>query len=304
MIVNNSEFLFLFEGTMTNPNGDPDQENKPRMDYETKTLLVSDVRRKRDCRDFLEEKGYDIFVATMNGTKVTMDKKFDAVLKKYGVDGKDVPEDKKIDAILDNHIDMRLFGSAMAVGGITKTFTGPVQISWGYSLHPVDLVKSSSIVTIMNDDSSTFGKMYKAHYALIAHSGSVNKYAAKKTRMSQEDLSIFRKSLVQSMMNNLTHSKQGQIPLMYLEVIYDENFDGYLGDLRRFIKAHYNPETPIRSGNDIKVDFSALSDELNLLKKKGYIKDVILWKSSQFTNVSGLPDAASVDMLDQIKAGR
>lgn len=304
MIVNNSEFLFLFEGTMTNPNGDPDQENKPRMDYETKTLLVSDVRRKRDCRDFLEEKGYDIFVATMNGTKVTMDKKFDAVLKKYGVDGKDVPEDKKIDAILDNHIDMRLFGSAMAVDGFTKTFTGPVQITWGYSLHPVDLVKSSSIVTIMNDDSSTFGKMYKVHYALVAHSGSVNKYAAKKTRMSQEDLNIFRKSLIQSMMNNLTHSKQGQIPLMYLEVIYDENFDGYLGDLRRFVKAQYNQEAPIRSGNDIKVDFSALSDELNLLKKKGYIKDVILWKSSQFTNVSGLPDAASVDMLEQIKAGR
>jgi CRISPR-associated protein Csh2 len=304
MIVNNSEFLFLFEGTMTNPNGDPDQENKPRMDYETKTLLVSDVRRKRDCRDFLEEKGYDIFVATMNGTKVTMDKKFDTVLKKYDADGKDVPEHKKIDAILDNHIDMRLFGSAMAVGGITKTFTGPVQISWGYSLHPVDLVKSSSIVTIMNDDSSTFGKMYKAHYALVAHSGSVNKYAAKKTRMSQEDLSIFRKSLVQSMMNNLTHSKQGQIPLMYLEVIYDENFDGYLGDLRRFVKAQYNSEAPIRSGNDIKVDFSELSEELNLLKKKGYIKDVILWKSSQFTNVSALPNAVSVDMLEQIKAGR
>ncbi len=304
MIVNNSEFLFLFEGTMTNPNGDPDQENKPRMDYETKTLLVSDVRRKRDCRDFLEEKGYDIFVATMNGTKVTMDKKFDTVLKKYDADGKDVPEDKKIDAILDNHIDMRLFGSAMAVGGITKTFTGPVQISWGYSLHPVDLVKSSSIVTIMNDDSSTFGKMYKAHYALVAHSGSVNKYAAKKTRMSEEDLSIFRKSLVQSMMNNLTHSKQGQIPLMYLEVIYNENFDGYLGDLRRFVKAKYNPEAPIRSGNDIKVDFSALSEELNLLKKKGYIKDVVLWKNSQFTNVTELPDAVSVDMLEQIKAGR
>ena len=40
-IVNkNSDFLFIYEAIMCNPNGDPDNENKPRMDYETKTNLV------------------------------------------------------------------------------------------------------------------------------------------------------------------------------------------------------------------------------------------------------------------------
>lgn len=53
MLKNNRDFLFLFDATNCNPNGDPDYENKPRFDYETHTLLVSDVRRKRDIRDFL-----------------------------------------------------------------------------------------------------------------------------------------------------------------------------------------------------------------------------------------------------------
>jgi Cas7 group CRISPR-associated protein Csh2 len=71
IIKQNSEFLFLFEANMTNPNGDPDQENKPRMDYETNTLLVSDARRKRDCRDFMKEKGYQIFVGYSGGQQST-----------------------------------------------------------------------------------------------------------------------------------------------------------------------------------------------------------------------------------------
>ena len=77
MIVSqNSDFLFIFQSTLSNPNGDPDQENKPRMDYETSTILVSDGRRKRDIRDFLKGKGYRIFVDTLADQKVPMDKMF------------------------------------------------------------------------------------------------------------------------------------------------------------------------------------------------------------------------------------
>ena len=76
-------------------------------------------------------------------------------------------------------------------------------MSWGYSLNPVDMIKSNSIVTIMNDDNSTFGKMYKIHYALVAHSGTVNKFAAAEKPVLNDKV-IFSKALVQSMMNNLT----------------------------------------------------------------------------------------------------
>ena len=297
MMNKNRDFVFLFDAVNTNPNGDPDQENKPRMDNETKTLLVSDVRRKRDIRDFLHNKGMDIFVHTLNDTKVTMDKMFSEVMKKYGINEKDATEEQKIAAILGHMIDIRLFGSAMAVGGITKTFTGPVQLTWGYSLHPVDLVKSSSIVTIMNDDNSTFGKMYKAYYALIAHSGSVNKFNAAKTGLTEEDLGLFRKALIQSMMNNLTHSKQGQQPLGYVEVVYSPDFDGYLGDLRRFIKVELKKNSAIRAQEDFSLDFAPLGDAIADMRERGYIDQVLIWKSSLAGDWANLPVGEELDLI-------
>jgi CRISPR-associated protein Csh2 len=338
-IVNqNSDFLFLFQATMTNPNGDPDQENKPRMDYETMTLLVSDARRKRDCRDFLKEKKYHIFVDTLDDKKVPMDIMFENIrdswlsnkpkierlfvngeLKKkaddlFGVnvenykkaydlllvdlkkkEGTDEEKKKRkanasklkefnnlflTEIIKGDLIDIRLFGSAMAVEGITKTFTGPIQINWGYSLHPVELVKSNTITTIMNDDSSTFGKKHKVYYALVAHHGIINKYAALKTGMTDTDRDLFRKALVQGMLNNQTDSKQGQEPLLYLEVMYKPEFDGYLGDLRRFIKVTWagkekedNIHIPIRSFDNLSLDFTGLQAIAN----SDYVKQIIIW---------------------------
>ena len=299
IVKNNSDFLFIFDATNTNPNGDADQENKPRMDNETKTLLVSDVRRKRDVRDFLANKGYGIFVNTLNDKKVTMDKMFDEVMSKNSLT-KTSPEEEQTKCILDNMIDIRLFGSAMAVGKITKTFTGPIQLSWGYSLNPVDIIKSNSIVTIMNEDNSTFGKMYKAHYAMVAHSGTINKFAAKRTAVTEGDCEIFRKALVQSMMNNLTHSKQGQQPLLYLEITYQEDFDGYLGDLRRFIKVKLNKESAIRNINEIELDFSDLTEIVADLTKQGYIKEIKLWQSPLLKQIHNLPSCQKVDLLSPI----
>ena len=43
----NSEILYLYDAKFTNPNGDPDEENRPRMDYEREINLVSDLRLKR-----------------------------------------------------------------------------------------------------------------------------------------------------------------------------------------------------------------------------------------------------------------
>ncbi|WP_077369031.1 CRISPR-associated protein [Anaerosalibacter sp. Marseille-P3206] len=347
MIVNNnSDFLFGFQSTLSNPNGDPDQENKPRMDYETSTILVSDGRRKRDVRDFLKNKGYPIFVDTLADQKVPMDKMFEFIrdswlssnekmnglfknnptlkdewenifgkeenyLKIY-LEKKDKLKKNKnfvkfnniflTEIIKSSLIDIRLFGSAMAVEGVSRTYTGPIQLSWGYSLHPVELVKSSTITSIMNDDSSTFGKKYKLYYALISHYGTINKYNAQRTGMTVEDRELFRKSLVQSIMSNQTDSKQGQEPLFYLEVIYKEDFDGYLGDLRRFIDVNYEDKA-IRSLEDLIVDFSRLNTVLEKMKEEGYIDKVIGWKHpfEKEELLINMPQFEKVDLWEPIK---
>ena len=297
MTKSNRDFLFISDARLCNPNGDPDAENKPRMDMDTKTLLVSDVRLKRNIRDFLANIGYEIFVSMMDDKKVNMENRFKAIMQEKGLVKAEA--DEKVQAVLDSMIDIRMFGSAFAIDKINKAITGPIQITWGYSLHPVDLVKSSSIVSIMNDDNSTFGKMYKAEYAMIAHSGTVNKYAAAKTGLSDEDIEIFRSALVQSMMNNLTHSKEGQMPLLYLEVEYADDFDGYLGDLRRFVDVNSKKEFAIRSMSDLELNFTPLVAVIDSYKEKGYIKAVKIWQSpmAKFNN---MPEAEPLELLKNI----
>src|SRR5680860_457796 len=81
-ITNSSDFLFIYEAIQSNPNGDPDQENKPRMDYDTSTNLVTDTRVKRFIRDYLKDKENDIFVDLVEDRKVNMEQRVEGIIKK------------------------------------------------------------------------------------------------------------------------------------------------------------------------------------------------------------------------------
>lgn len=352
MLLNqNSDFLFGFQASMTNCNGDPDQENKPRMDYETSTLLVSDARRKRDIRDLLKNKGYSIFVDTLADKKVPMDVMFEYIRDAWLADNnqmeilltenpflkekwnllfgevednfRDIYHKKSVELkkkgkkdytefnnlflteiIKRSLIDIRMFGSAMAVEGVSRTYTGPVQIAWGYSLHPVELVKSNTITSIMNEDSSTFGKKHKLYYALVAHYGTINKYSAKLTGMTASDRDLLRKCLVQGLMSNQTDSKQGQEPLFYLEIVYKPEFDGYLGDLRRFLTVDYDENRPIRKLGDLKIDFDNLKNTVQEMKVKGYVEKVLGWLHpyADLKQLTRLPEFEQVDLWAPIGA--
>lgn len=63
MIMNRSEIIFLYDIADNNPNGDPLDSNKPRIDEETGENIVTDARLKRTIRDYLHDyKGEEIFV--------------------------------------------------------------------------------------------------------------------------------------------------------------------------------------------------------------------------------------------------
>ncbi len=303
IIKNNSDFLFLYEAIQCNPNGDPDQENRPRMDNDTDTNLVTDTRIKRYIRDFLKMQGTEIFVDMEGTSKVSANSKLEAVIKrlleneahllrvltpefatkwaeiKKEAKAKDIAsiikfmKDKKnkvlcsdLNLFLLAHIvkqqfiDIRLFGSAFAIEGFNRSYIGPVQLNWGYSLHKVKLMESNSIVTIMNDDNSTFGKDYRVHYSLLAFHGTVNRFAAQHTELTETDLDLFRNALWQAIPALPTRSKINQYPQLYVELVYNEGyFNGHFGDLRQYVKVLSTvKEKEIRNHDDFKLDTSAL----------------------------------------------
>lgn len=328
LIPNNSDFLFIYEASLCNPNGDPDQENKPRMDYETKTNLVTDTRVKRYIRNFLKADGKEIFVDMEGDSKVAADSKLKAVIKRVlaekGLLGKiysDQPnyleivnkvikEEKEPDRILaklsdknfshkevnyhllaylvkEKFVDIRMFGSAFAVAGFTKAYTGAIQMNWGYSLNKVELLESNSIVTIMNDDASTFGKDYRVKYSLLAFHGTINKYAAKTTGLTIDDLEVFRQSIWQSISALPTRSKINQYPKAYVEVIYNDGYtNGHFGDLRNLLSCRpkkEKEEDQVKKFADLELDVALLQETLttNTGTNKA-IKEVVIQKSPDF----------------------
>lgn len=295
IIQENSDFLFIYDATLSNPNGDPDQENKPRMDYDTNTNLVTDTRVKRSIRDYLKASGNEIFVDMEGDTKVSPDSKLKAVINRILADEtsvdsffgespykevfvKIISEKKAADPIFkalqdkknlelnsfileqlvkQQFIDIRMFGSAFAIGGFSKAYTGPIQLNWGYSLHKVDLVESNTIVTTMNDDSSTFGKDYRVHYSMLAFNGTINKHVAKSTGLTVADRTLFRQMIWESISAMPTRSKLNQYAKLYVEIVYNEGFsNGHFGDLRNLIST--KPDEIIRKVEDVNVDLSKL----------------------------------------------
>jgi CRISPR-associated protein Csh2 len=325
-IANNSDLLFLYEAIQSNPNGDPDQENKPRMDYDTKTNLVTDVRIKRFIRDYLKWKNHPVFVDMEGDSKVTPEDKLKAVIRRSLKDENflknvfsDKPDyldtyqkifkenDNDVENVLNTitakqfkhkeinfyllaylikqeFIDIRLFGSAFAVPGFNNSYTGPVQLNWGYSLNKVELMDSDSLVTIMSDESSTFGKDYRVHYSLLAFNGTVNKYAAQTTGLNENDMNLFRDSIWKSITALPTRSKLNQYPKLYLEIIYNDDYhNGYFGDLRTHIEATPKEgiqDKQVRSMKDLNLDLSKLEKLIHDNKGENKpIKEVVLKKS-------------------------
>lgn len=329
-IKNSSDFLFIYEAIQCNPNGDPDQENKPRMDYDTKTNLVTDTRVKRFMRDYLTAKNDEevVFVNMEGNNKVSVDSKLKAVVKRTIENEGELekafaenPEALKVykdviakekDAekvwktitakkfkhkdvnyellaylVKEKFIDIRMFGSAFAVGGFTKAYTGPIQLNWGYSFNKVELMDSNSIVTIMADDSSTFGKDYRVHYSLLGFNGTINAPAAKTTGLKEEDVEAFRDAIWESIPATPTRSKLNQYPKLYVEIVYNKGVsNGQFGDLRNFVEtepAEGLTDKQVRKFKDLNIDLSKLS-KLIADDKKGAqkIKDVIVKTSADF----------------------
>jgi len=166
-------------------------------------------------------------------------------------------------------------------------------------------VKSNTITSIMNEDNSTFGKKHKLYYGLFMHSGTINKNAAKLTGMTDRDQELFRKALVQGMMQNQTDSKQGQTPLFYLEIQYTPEFDGFIGDIRKYVNVACDESKPIRSLGDLNVSLDSLDGVIRDMKNRGYVSKVVGWHHplSNYRNVFQFPFDEHVDLWEPVTEG-
>jgi CRISPR-associated protein Csh2 len=291
----NSEILLLYEAKLCNPNGDPDAENKPRIDPKTGINIVTDLRLKRFFRDYIAEKyGEDfIYVTKVGGESVTAESRLERLLGR-SISKNDVPN------VLKRCIDARLFGATIPIGkgekerGESASCTGPVQFGWGFSLHKVELVDSSAITSVFSGREAaagygTIGRDWRVWYSLISFYGVVSGRRAKETIMSREDLKLFDNLLWTALqVQPTTRSKIGEMPHLYLRIEYTDA-DTVLGDLRKYIKVEA-AET-VRDLQDLKISFDGLTEHVKRNIDK--ISQIYIRTSDEMTHVVGLLEKAS-----------
>lgn len=279
VIKNRREILFIYETKDCNPNGDPLDENRPRMDPDTEQALVTDVRIKRTIRDYLfHVKGKDILVRDTfdsSGYLNTGRGRAMSIEKEAGVTKEDnipVAREKLETYIIQNFIDAKLFGSALPFTlpesrgkknekKSSVQITGPVQFS-GFSrsfnrVNPQFIQGTAGFAGDEGDMQKSFREDHILPYACIGAYGIVNEISAKKTKLDEKDIELLREALWKGTESLITRSKVGHRPLLLLEMKYNKMKQ--IGDLPSLLKLESQKDDfEIRSTDD----YHLVSDKL------------------------------------------
>jgi CRISPR-associated protein Csh2 len=273
-----TEYVMFWDATMSNPNGDMLNDNKPRHDEITGQLEVSDVRIKRYIRDDLAANGHNVLVQNMtdeNGKVLTCEKRVDGIAA--GI-GKKVttPELKK--HLLENYIDVRLFGAVIAKKGASFDIMGPLQIAWSKSIHEAEIKTAqgnSAYASGEGMEQATIWTKHMTPYALFRTYAIFNSKAAEKQgiTVSDGDLVSFREAFIQGFISYRSTSKF-QMPRMLVEVTYKEHMMD--GDLD-YVDAKYDcGDLELRNIDQVTFDVGKLKAFYGAYKD--HIENITIYK--------------------------
>jgi CRISPR-associated protein Csh2 len=277
LVTKRREILFIYDVSFGNPNGDPNDSNKPRIDEETGRNLVTDVRLKRTVRDYLLNfERLEIFVREIGND--------DGVIQDAKARAKDFENNPE--KILNECIDVRLFGGTIPIETGKKkdssiTFTGPVQFNMGQSLHRVKLeyIKGTgAFASDANKQQKTFREEYILPYSLIAFHGVVNENTAKITKLTDSDVEYLKKGLWLGTKNLISRSKTEHMPRLLIEIVYKGGGKYHIGELHRYVKlVSEKLDEEIRSPEDYVLDLSKLFEVIEQdhekIEKVNYLID-------------------------------
>ncbi len=210
---NKIDFAVIFSVKNANPNGDPLNGNRPRVDYDG-FGEITDVCLKRKIRDRLQEKQYGIFVQTD-------EKKIDGMpslkaraesetvgLGKDAFNRKKTSPEEATKLACEKWLDVRTFGQLFAFkssakDGVSIPIRGPVSIQSAFSLEPVSLTSTQITKSVSGEgdgtkkSSDTMGMKHRVDKAIYVTYGSMNPQLAERTGFSNEDADTIKSVLPQ-----------------------------------------------------------------------------------------------------------
>ena len=278
IIKNRAEIVFFYDVRDNNPNGDPLAENKPRMDEETGTGIVTDVRLKRTIRDYLRD--YENKIILIDRVQ-----KDDGTIKMARERAQDIIKENNeasvADLFIENCIDARLFGCAIPLGEKKKgiQLTGPVQFNYGRSVHkiePILLKGTGAFASKMGNLARTFRYDYIIYYGLYRFYGIINEKLGEITKLTKSDINLLMKSLWRGTERLQSRSKVGHSPRLLFKLEYNEP-EFFIGQIDKLI---------IASKKDQLMDDLALRDISEFIFDIGPLEQRITTNIDKISSVS------------------
>lgn len=208
---NKIDFAVIISVTRANPNGDPLNGNRPRIDYEG-FGEISDVCLKRKIRNRLLADGVPIFVQSddnkVDGMPSLRER---AISEEYGL-GKDAFNNKKTQPeetakrACAKWMDVRSFGQLFAFSGTGKDgvsipIRGPVTIQSAFSIEPVSITSSQITKSVSGEgdgskrSSDTMGMKHRVDKAVYVTYGAMSPQLAERTGFSHSDAELIKSVL-------------------------------------------------------------------------------------------------------------
>lgn len=246
------DFALILGVERANPNGDPLNGNRPRMDYDG-FGEITDVCLKRKIRDRLMERYQELPKSHKAGQAVFVqpgDRKYDnatslrdrlkKALSKTDITWADV------ETVCKEWFDVRAFGQLFAFKaekkkvakeeddsagdpGISVGIRGPVTIQSAFSKEPVSTASIQITKSVNAEDtkegkkgSDTMGMKHRVDKGIYVTYGSMNPQLAERTLFSDEDASVV-KEILPKIFENDASSARPEGSMTVLKVIWWEH---------------------------------------------------------------------------------
>jgi CRISPR-associated protein Csd2 len=272
---NKIDFAVIVSVNNANPNGDPLNGNRPRVNFDGLGEL-SDVSIKRKIRNRLMQEGQSIFVQS-DDNRVddyrSLRNRAEGTIKK--ADMKD--ESKYREAACKEWIDVRSFGQVFAFkggeeSGVSIGIRGPVSIHPAFSVAPVlDRISSTQITKSVSGEgdgskrgSDTMGMKHRVDHGVYVFYGSMNPQLAEKTGFSDEDAKAIKEAIRTLFRNDASSARPEGSMEVYKVYWWEHNSkNGQYSSAKvhRLLKVEATTEQP-NSIEDYKITLGGL-DGLN-----------------------------------------
>lgn len=208
---NKIDFAIIFSVKNANPNGDPLNGNRPRIDYDGYGE-ITDVCLKRKIRNRLMAKKYSIFVQSDENKIDGMPSlKARAESDEFGL-GKDAfirtqtTPDKTAKLACEKWLDVRTFGQLFAFkntanDGVSIPIRGPVSIQSAFSVEPVSVTSTQITKSVSGEgdgtkkSSDTMGMKHRVDSATYITFGSMNPQLSERTGFNNDDAETIKSVL-------------------------------------------------------------------------------------------------------------